>query len=129
MEFDKPHTFSKAEIYWFDDTGRGSCRVPASWQLLYKDGDAVAARRGVFALRRRTGPVQCRDVRAGQDHRPARRSPTPAEFLRRRVGMEIAEVARVAGTQRRVEAREDETGFAQPVDSEPAKPELGGVSP
>ncbi len=39
MEFDKPHTFSKAEIYWFDDTGQGSCRVPASWQLLYKDGD------------------------------------------------------------------------------------------
>jgi hypothetical protein len=39
MEFDEPHTFSKAEVYWFDDTGRGACRVPASWQLLYKDGD------------------------------------------------------------------------------------------
>lgn len=38
MEFDKPHRFSKAEIYWFDDTGRGECRVPASWQLLYEDG-------------------------------------------------------------------------------------------
>lgn len=38
LEFDKPHTFSKAEIYWFDDTGRGACRVPASWELLYKDG-------------------------------------------------------------------------------------------
>jgi hypothetical protein len=40
MEFEHPHTFSKAEIYWFDDSGRGACRVPASWQLLYKDGDA-----------------------------------------------------------------------------------------
>jgi hypothetical protein len=39
MEFSKPHTFSQAEIYWFDDTGRGSCRVPASWELLFKDGD------------------------------------------------------------------------------------------
>ena len=39
MEFEQPHPFSKAEIYWFDDTGRGSCRVPASWKLLYKDGD------------------------------------------------------------------------------------------
>jgi hypothetical protein len=30
---------SQAEIYWFDDTGRGACRVPASWQLQYRDGD------------------------------------------------------------------------------------------
>ena len=26
-------------LYWFDDTGQGSVRVPASWRLLYKDGD------------------------------------------------------------------------------------------
>ena len=38
MEFEKPHSFSKAEIYWFDDTGQGACRVPARWQLLYRDG-------------------------------------------------------------------------------------------
>ncbi len=38
-EFEKPKTLSKAEIYWFDDTGRGQCRVPASWRLLWKDGD------------------------------------------------------------------------------------------
>ena len=38
MEFDQPHRFSQAELYWFDDTGQGSCRVPASWQLLYRDG-------------------------------------------------------------------------------------------
>jgi hypothetical protein len=28
------------EIYWFDDTGRGQCKVPKSWKLLYRDGEA-----------------------------------------------------------------------------------------
>jgi uncharacterized protein len=27
-------------VYWFDDSGQGGVRVPASWRLLYKDGDA-----------------------------------------------------------------------------------------
>jgi DUF1680 family protein len=36
--FDKPTEFSAAEVYWFDDTGHGGCRVPQSWRLLYKDG-------------------------------------------------------------------------------------------
>jgi DUF1680 family protein len=31
---------STASVYWFDDTGRGGCRVPAEWRLVYKDGDA-----------------------------------------------------------------------------------------
>ena len=26
------------QVYWFDDTGHGEVRVPASWRLLYKDG-------------------------------------------------------------------------------------------
>jgi len=38
-EFAKSKTLSKAEVYWFDDTGRGQCRVPASWRLLWKDGE------------------------------------------------------------------------------------------
>jgi hypothetical protein len=38
-EFTRPKTLSKAEVYWFDDTGRGFCRVPASWRLSWKDGD------------------------------------------------------------------------------------------
>lgn len=37
--FAEPSTVSRAEVYWFDDTGRGSVRVPASWRILYKDGD------------------------------------------------------------------------------------------
>ena len=39
MEFAKPATISDTEIYWFDDTGRGGVRVPASWRLLYRDGE------------------------------------------------------------------------------------------
>ncbi len=37
--FAKPSQVSEAQLYWFDDTGRGEVRVPKSWRLLYKDGD------------------------------------------------------------------------------------------
>jgi hypothetical protein len=38
-DFDKPGKVSAVEVYWFDDTRvPGGCRVPQSWQLLYKDG-------------------------------------------------------------------------------------------
>ena len=30
---------STASVYWFDDTGRGACKVPKSWRLLWNDGD------------------------------------------------------------------------------------------
>lgn len=38
-EYAEPRAVSSAEVYWFDDTGNGNCRVPASWRLLYKQGD------------------------------------------------------------------------------------------
>jgi DUF1680 family protein len=38
MAFAKPETVSESSVYWFDDTGRGAVRVPASWRVLYKDG-------------------------------------------------------------------------------------------
>lgn len=38
-QFQKPTEVSEAEVYWFDDTGHGECRVPQSWRILYKDGD------------------------------------------------------------------------------------------
>ena len=38
-DFEKPTPVSSAEVYWFDDTGKGACRVPASWRVLYQDGD------------------------------------------------------------------------------------------
>ncbi|MGO9113877.1 MAG: beta-L-arabinofuranosidase domain-containing protein, partial [Thermoguttaceae bacterium] len=34
-----PASVSGAEVYWFDDTGHGECRVPASWRLCWRDGD------------------------------------------------------------------------------------------
>ncbi len=35
----KQQTVSQVEVYWFDDTGQGYCRVPVSWRVLYRDGD------------------------------------------------------------------------------------------
>ena len=37
--FRKPAAVSEVEVYWFDDTGSGEVRVPASWRILYRDGD------------------------------------------------------------------------------------------
>jgi uncharacterized protein len=37
--FAQPAKVSECGLYWFDDTGQGSVRVPAAWRLLYKDGD------------------------------------------------------------------------------------------
>jgi hypothetical protein len=41
VEYDyaSPKQLSITSIYWFDDTGKGECRVPQSWRLLYKEGD------------------------------------------------------------------------------------------
>ncbi|HBY58784.1 MAG TPA: six-hairpin glycosidase, partial [Solibacterales bacterium] len=39
MAFAQPSAVSQSEVYWFDDTGRGEVKVPASWRLLYRDGD------------------------------------------------------------------------------------------
>lgn len=44
--FDVPRTVSATEVYWYDDTGSGQCRVPQSWRLLYRDGDAWKPVRG-----------------------------------------------------------------------------------
>jgi len=38
--FAEPATVRETALYWFDDTGRGAVRVPASWRILYRDGDA-----------------------------------------------------------------------------------------
>ena len=39
-ELKEPRTVSSIEVYWFDDTGVGQCRVPECWRLVYRDGDA-----------------------------------------------------------------------------------------
>ncbi|MAT72594.1 MAG: six-hairpin glycosidase [Planctomycetaceae bacterium] len=35
-ELPEPTTLSAVEVYWFDDTGVGECRVPESWRLLVR---------------------------------------------------------------------------------------------
>ena len=36
----EPVTVAGARVYWFDDTGRGACRLPAAWRLEYRDGES-----------------------------------------------------------------------------------------
>ena len=36
-EFGKPTLVKGVTVSWFDDTGKGECRVPRSWRLLYQD--------------------------------------------------------------------------------------------
>ena len=35
-DFAEPKSVSAIEVYWFDDTGRGNCRIPVSWKLKAK---------------------------------------------------------------------------------------------
>jgi DUF1680 family protein len=37
-DFENEARVAGVEVYWFDDTGAGACRVPKSWRVLYKDG-------------------------------------------------------------------------------------------
>jgi DUF1680 family protein len=36
-DFAKPTRVAAVEIYWFDDTGAGECRLPQSWRLSYRE--------------------------------------------------------------------------------------------
>jgi DUF1680 family protein len=39
-DFDKPQKISAVDVYWWDERRiQAHCRVPQSWQLLYKDGE------------------------------------------------------------------------------------------
>ncbi|MHB0997961.1 MAG: glycoside hydrolase family 127 protein [Armatimonadota bacterium] len=38
-DWKKPVTVTGSNVYWFDDTGIGECRLPISWRILYKDGN------------------------------------------------------------------------------------------
>jgi hypothetical protein len=70
-DFTPPRKVSAVEVYWFDDAPQGGCRVPASWRLLYKDGEAWKPVEGASAyatkhdqLNRTTfRPVQTRALR------------------------------------------------------------------
>jgi len=36
LDFLESETISQVKVYWFDDTGRGECRVPETWEILAK---------------------------------------------------------------------------------------------
>jgi hypothetical protein len=38
-DFDKEYTISQSKVYWFDDGPWGGCRIPESYQLLYRKGE------------------------------------------------------------------------------------------
>ncbi len=38
-DFENLTKVREVEVYWFDDTGTGQCRVPRSWRVLYRAGD------------------------------------------------------------------------------------------
>ena len=37
FEWDQKHKLSAVKVYFFDDTGRGGCKIPESWKVLYRD--------------------------------------------------------------------------------------------
>lgn len=37
--WNQPVSVAGARAYWFDDTGRGACRIPASWRIEHLDGE------------------------------------------------------------------------------------------
>ncbi len=42
-DFAQPRRVARSAVYWFDDTGKGRCRVPKSWRLLWLDDDGAGA--------------------------------------------------------------------------------------
>jgi hypothetical protein len=67
--FDEPRTVSAVAVYWFDDTGRGSCRTPKRWRLLYRNDDddawrPAAALNGFSVARDRLNRVEIDPVKA-----------------------------------------------------------------
>ena len=39
--FKEPKKVSGVEVYWFDDEGKGQCRIPKAWKVLYQDADGA----------------------------------------------------------------------------------------
>ncbi|MBX3321974.1 MAG: glycoside hydrolase family 127 protein [Phycisphaeraceae bacterium] len=70
-DFDDVREIRSVSMFWFDDTGTGECRVPASWRVLTPEGDqwVAVATSDEFGVRRGTfntvtfEPVRTRTVR------------------------------------------------------------------
>ncbi|MBN2272000.1 MAG: glycoside hydrolase family 127 protein [Sedimentisphaerales bacterium] len=43
FEWPQQHELSSVKVYWFDDTGRGECKIPQSWTVLYKNSEGEFA--------------------------------------------------------------------------------------
>jgi len=39
FDFGSAKKITSAAVYWFDDTGAGSCRAPESWRVLYRESE------------------------------------------------------------------------------------------
>ena len=88
MTFAKPATVSESEVYWFDDTGRGGVRVPASWRLLYKNGDQWMPVETTQRVRRRAQRLERGRVHAGHDDGAPHRDRDAARSFRGPPGTE-----------------------------------------
>lgn len=66
--FPEPTTLTNSVASWFDDTGRGECRVPAAWRLLAQQADgswaAVSGKKTETAGRRPEGRLTFAPVSA-----------------------------------------------------------------
>ncbi len=40
-DYSQPMKISECTVYWFDDTGKGSCRVPQSWKIVYQEKEGA----------------------------------------------------------------------------------------
>ena len=55
-----PAKVSGVEVYWFDDTGHGECRVPESWRVLWRSGGQWKSVQNAASLPRGQGSLQQR---------------------------------------------------------------------
>jgi hypothetical protein len=63
-EFPQPTKVRSMTVSWFDDTGRGECRLPTSWRLLYRTEDA-----------------RWRSVTGNPDYKVSKEQPVRIEFV------------------------------------------------
>jgi hypothetical protein len=38
-KFDQEYTITESKVYWYDDSPFGGCRIPASYEILFKQGN------------------------------------------------------------------------------------------
>ena len=50
--FSAPLRVSAVEVYWVEDTGRGGCRLPESWEVLWWDGKTWQPVSASFEIRK-----------------------------------------------------------------------------